>query len=152
MSSAVYRWRYGKLAIAGWSLVFLLVGSQGSGARLLAQEAKSSPHLTSSQASEIRRLVTRTHSDQARIKEALAAAHEKLAQCYDSYELDERQIEATHRAISELEQELFRTHLAMHRELRKIISAEVFAGIAQRVRQYMDKQIRNSEDPGRATR
>lgn len=109
--------------------------------RLTGQESDRIPHMTHEQEGKVRKLVARTQAAQSEIKKMLSAEHGKLGRLYGAFELDEKQIEAAHQAIGELEQKLLRTHLAMHRELRTFLGPEIFSDIVKRLKVVMDKQI-----------
>jgi len=97
--------------------------------------------MTDEQIGKVRVLVRTTQAQQASLKDLLAEEQAKLSQCYTSFELDDEKIEKSHASITELEHKLLLTHLHMQRELRKIVSPEIFQQLVKRVKTFLDKSI-----------
>lgn len=105
------------------------------------QEQSAAPQMTDEQIAKVKVLVHTMQAHQASLKDLLAQEQAKLSQCYTAYELDDEKIEETHTAITELEHKLLLSHLHLQRELRKIVSPEIFQKLIKRVKMVMDNSI-----------
>lgn len=98
---------------------------------VLAEDAP--PPLTTKQLDQVRELVRRTQTEQARLKSAMAETQEKLAGCYAVFELDEKQVTALQQEIVELQRKLLASHHTMQKELRTLVGPERFKILNRRI-------------------
>lgn len=91
------------------------------------------PPLTTVQVEQVRTLIKRTQTEQARLKTELARSQKELAACYDVFELDEPQVEKLQKEIVELQRGLLASHHSMQTELRTIVGEERFKILSKRI-------------------
>lgn len=100
---------------------------------LLTFAACAEDALTPEQTTQLQSLVQKTQAEQSRLKSALAESQEKLAQCYDTFEVNDTRVAELQKEIGKLQQDMLTSHNAMQKELRTVVGAEQFKTLSKRM-------------------